>query len=152
MQMEQVTLKLLTPQLEAAERLARRRDVTIGQVLRDALAAELRRAGDVAKTSARADEQLLAPLRALLAPIVAEATGWTDLQNRLKSKGYAFREAGGGLALHAHPDGARLCKASELGTSYATLMRRFHAPFPGHSHRHLVARHLGRDDPLIDPF
>lgn len=146
MQVHEVTLKLLAPQLQAAQRLAQRRDVTIGQILRDALAAELRRASRAAKTPARADEQLLAPLRALLAAEIAEAAGWGDLQARLKARGYAFREAGGGLALHSFPEGTRLCKASELGASYSTLMRRFNAPFPGHAHRHLVERHLGHDD------
>lgn len=152
MQVHEVTLKLLAPQLRAAERLAQMRDVTVGQILREALAAELRRAGRAAKTPARADEQLLAPLRALLASDIAAASGWAELQNRLKAKGYAFREAGGGLALHSFPEGVRLCKASELGASYSALMRRFNAPFPGHAHRHLVERYLGRDDDVIEEF
>ncbi|MFT4959961.1 MAG: hypothetical protein ACI92Z_001038 [Paracoccaceae bacterium] len=58
-------------------------------------------------------------------------------------QGYALREAGGGLALHSHPEGVRMCKASELGHAYASLMRRFGAPFPTHSHRHLVDKNLG---------
>ena len=67
-------------------------------------------------------------------------------------------EAGGGLALHAHPKGTRLCKASELGHAYIPLMRRFQAPFPGHSHRHLIDKVLGsgwnadEDFCVIEPF
>ncbi|MBL4766811.1 MAG: hypothetical protein JKY94_03740 [Rhodobacteraceae bacterium] len=54
-----------------------------------------------------------------------------------------MREAGGGLALHSHPEGVRMCKASELGHAYVSLIRRFGAPFPTHSHRHLVDKILG---------
>ena len=50
------------------------------------------------------------------------------------------------MALHAWPSGTRLCKASDLGFSYGKLMRRLRAPFPGHSHAHLVKRHL--EDPV----
>ncbi len=145
-------MKLQEPLLRAAETLAKQRDVSVGQVVRDALAAELKRNTRPARTSARTEEQLLAPLRSLLAADLGQARGWTDLQARLRAKGYVLREAGGGLALHDFPQGRRLCKASELGHSYASLMRRFNAPFPGHSHDHLVVRHLGRSDDLIEPF
>ncbi len=138
--------------LRAAEQLSARRDVSLGQVVRDVLAAELRRASAPAKTSVRTEERLLAPLRALLAADLGQARDWGNLQARLRAKGFALREAGGGLALHDWPEGRRLCKASELGHSYASLMRRFDAPFPGHAHRHLVARHLGRRDDVIEPF
>lgn len=142
MRWQQIHMKIDTPLLRATEHLARERDITVGQVVRDALAAELRRVRRNAKTPVRADERLLAPLRALLAADMAAAKTWLDLQNKLKSKGYELREAGGGLAMYSFPEGARLCKASELGASYATLMRRFKAPFPGHAHRHLVDRVL----------
>ena len=45
--------------------------------------------------------------------------------------------------MHSHPEGRRLCKASELGHSYSTLMKRFGTPFPGHSHARLAERVLG---------
>lgn len=141
--METVTLKMPTAMVAAAGRLARARDVTPGQVLRDALAAEIRRASRNATPPNRAEEQLLAPIRALVAADFGEAHNWDDLTTRLRAKGYALREAGGGLALHSHPDGQRLCKASELGHAYGALMRRFGAPFPGHAHRHLAQRLLG---------
>lgn len=150
------TVQMPDPMLHALRDLARQRDVTVGQIMRDALAQELRRSTRLSKTPARADETLLAPLRALLASDMAVARTWHDLQNRLKSKGCALREAGGGLALHSHPDGTRLCKASELGASYATLMRRFNAPFPGHAHRALARRVMAsardRPDDVIEPF
>ena len=120
---------------------------------------EIKRATRNAKTPNRADELLLAPLRALLAASFGEARNWEDLQSRLHAKGYTLREAGGGLAVHSFPQGTRMCKASELGHAYASLMRRFGRPFPGHAHQHLVNRYLGNppdaepdDVDLIEPF
>lgn len=157
MDMHDVTVKLPAPLLQAAQRLAGRRDATLGHIIRAALSQEIRRSMRNAKTPNRADELLLAPLRALLAVDFAQAGNWDDLNARLAAKGYALREAGGGLALHAHPQGQRLCKASELGHAYSALMRRFNAPFPGHAHRHLVTKVLGQtgkdtDFDVIEPF
>ncbi len=152
-----VQLRLPEPMLRAASEIAREADITVGQLVRVALEAELKRRRKAAKTPNRAEERLLASLRTLLARDLAVAQGWADLQARLAAKGFAFREAGGGLALHSHPEGTRLCKASELGHSYGSFMRRFGAPFPGHSHRHLEARFLGTkedgavSDEVIDP-
>jgi len=158
MQVRQITIQLPAPLLDAAIRLAQQRDITVGQVLRAALSDEIKRANRNTKTPDRADELLLAPLQALLAADFGEARGWEDLQSRLRRKGYALREAGGGLALHSHPEGLRMCKASELGHAYSALMRRFGRPFPGHAHRHIADRVLGRarldigDESLIEPF
>ncbi len=96
-------------------------------------------------------EALLGPLRALLAVDLAKADGWDDLQERLARHGYTFRERGGGLALYCLNTAARLCKASDLGWSYADLMRRFGAAFPGHSHDGLAHRVLHRADPGAHP-
>ncbi|RKF16311.1 hypothetical protein D6850_01770 [Roseovarius spongiae] len=161
MRTEHVTLRLPTEAVQAVRRLAHARDITPGQFMREAIGAEIRRSTRNAKTPNRADEQLLGPLRVLLASDFARATSWEDLNDRLCAKGYALREAGGGLALHEAPGGARLCKASELGHAYGALMRRFGAPLPGHAHRHLADRILGtarpRDAPpddfdVIEPF
>ncbi len=136
MDLRAVTVKLPEPLIAAALRMAGERDVSLGQVIRAALAGEIQRAGRNVTPPNRAEEQLLA------ADFV-EARSWQELDQRLKDKGYALREAGGGLALHSHPQGARMCKASELGHAYSTLMRRFAAPFPHHRHRHLADKLLG---------
>ena len=148
--MHPVTIGLPEPLLRAAEDLAKARDTSLGAVIRAALGAELRRANLPAKTPNRADERLVDPLRALLAADFGAARNWPDLQSRLAAKGYALREAGGGLALHALPCGTRLCKASELGHAYASLMRRFGAPFPGHSQTWLNRRVLHEKGPPAD--
>ncbi|WP_224816579.1 relaxase/mobilization nuclease domain-containing protein [Hasllibacter sp. MH4015] len=100
--------------------------------------------GDAARTPVQAEERhdLLAPIRARLAADLAQATGWQDLQARLARHGFTFRERGGGLALYSTKTAARICKASELGWAYADLVRRFGAPFPGHSHTHVADRVL----------
>ncbi len=141
--MESVFVKLPAPTLEALNRIARQEDVSVGQVIRDALSRDFRRR-EKAKNVRRADERLVAPLRALLADDFAYAESWADLQNRLAGKEYSLREAGGGLCLH-HLNGARICKGSELGYGYASLMRKFGRPFPGHRHKWLSDRMLGTD-------
>lgn len=150
MDMRPISLKLPAPLLQAAVLLAQDRDCSLGALIRTALNAEIKRAGSPAKTPNRADERLVDPLRALLAVDFGEARNWPDLQQRLAAKGFALREAGGGLALHSHPDGARLCKASELGHAYASLMRRFGQPFPDHSQRWLERHVLQQKAPLPD--
>ena len=146
MKRETCTIFLGSPLRLAALDLAVKHDISLGQLLRRALAKEIARANN-AKPPVRADEQLLAPLRARLATDMAHATGWADLDQRLRKKGNILRIAGGGLALHDWPGDRRICKASELGFSYSRLMRRFHAPFPNHPHQWLEHRMLA---PLED--
>lgn len=141
MDMHPVTFGLPEPLLRAAQELADARDISLGAVIRTALSAEVRRANCPAKTPNRADKRLVDPLRALFAVDFGEARTWPELQSRLAAKGFILREAGGGLALHAFAGGQRLCKASELGHAYASLMRRFGKPFPGHS-QHWLNHHV----------
>ena len=137
---------------EAAINLAVEQDISLGQLVRIALTKEIARANN-AKPPVRADERLLAPLRARLAHDLAHATNWVDLENRLKNKGYILRVAGGGLALHDWPSDQRTCKASELGFSYSKLMRRFRKPFPSHPYRWLEHRMLELpEDAGVDVF
>lgn len=133
MTMQTVTLKLPDVMLQAAQKLAAQNDVTVGQIVRDLLTREMREANR-AKTSDRTDEQLLASLQTLLASDMARASSWQDLADRLSRHGYDLRPAGGGLTLHQSSCGARLCKASELGFAYGTLVRRFGEAMPGHPH------------------
>ena len=135
-----VTIKLSEPMIAALRDLAVRDDVSVGQLVRLALDKELRRRAE-AKTPIRADERLVAPLRALLADDMAYAKSWTDLSARLAAKGYALAESGGGLILLDSASGQRLCKGSELGYGYAALLRKFDAPFPQHRHVWLAEKH-----------
>ncbi|MYM55589.1 hypothetical protein [Thalassovita mangrovi] len=136
MAMTPVELKLHPEMLRAAAALARDRDITVGQLVRDLLAREISKARQ-ARPPSRADERLVAPLRARLAPILAKAETWDEMQRALAAHDFALRAAGGGLALHTLRGNRRVCKASELGFSYLKLMRRLNAPFPGHPHHWL---------------
>ena len=159
---ETLIIRMPKAQKDSLLLLARRRDQTPGQIMRDLLAAELSR--KPAKTPNRADERLVARLQRLLAPVMAEAQDWPGLAEALYREGFEIRPAGGGLTLHELPSGRRLCKSSELGFAYSRLVRRFGAPMPGHPHqmRHILGRgralSLGaptRDDAdfdLIEPF
>ena len=134
MNTETVTLKLPRAMAFALRQLAAETDVTPGHIIRDAITRDLIRR-QKAKTPIRADETLIAPLRALLADDFAYSNNWADLLLRLTTKNYTLAESGDGLVLQDRATGTRLCKGSELGYSYAHLMRRFDAPFPGHSHQ-----------------
>jgi len=146
--MRDVSIRLPEEMVEALRALAARHDVTPGQVIRTAISRELQRAGQRAKTPNRADERLVASLQALLAPDIAVARDWDDLNARLGRHGYRLSAAGGGLALFAH-GGRKLCKGSELGVPYRTLVRRFGRALPGHPHG-AVGLVDARDDPLIE--
>ncbi|MCK0096112.1 relaxase/mobilization nuclease domain-containing protein [Yoonia sp. F2084L] len=138
--MDRAIIQMPPEMVAALRQIAGDEDTSVDVVIRGAIKRDLYRRTR-AKSARRADEQLVAPLRALLADDLAYANGWDDLQARLSRKGYELREAGGGLALH-DTAGARLCKGSDLGYSYTRLMRRFGAPFPGHSHRYLYTKQL----------
>lgn len=138
-----IHLKLPRAMILALQQLAGKDDVSVGQIIREAISRDLTRR-QKAKTPLRVDEQLVAPLRALLADDFAYAKNWTDLQTRLHQKGYQLAEAGGGLVLQTI-NGARICKGSEIGYGYALLMRRFNAPFPGHAHQYMVFKMLAEN-------
>lgn len=126
--METVRFGLPAETLRALKMIAMSEDISVGQVVRDAIERDLFRRQRARKPD-RADERLVAPLRALLADDFAYAKDWGDLNRRLATKGFIVIPAGGGIALHK-ADGTRLCKGSDLGYSYATLLRRFKSPLP----------------------
>lgn len=133
MTLETDTLKLSQELLSDAGRVASAQDVTIGHLVRALLAKEVARRLHP-ETLNRADESLIAALQALLAKDMAEADDWDDLGARLGRHGYELCPAGGGVALHKASCGTRICKGSELGFSYRTLVRRFEMAMPGHPH------------------
>ena len=139
METQELTLKLPVPLIAALRKIAADDDVSVGQIIREAIDRDLRRRA-AAKTPVRADERLVAPLRALLAADFAHATSWDDLARRLHGKGYTLAESGGGLILLDQTTGQRICKGSELGYGYAQLLRKFEAPFPNHRHSWLLGR------------
>jgi hypothetical protein len=137
--MESVTFKLPGDVVARVEQIAHDEDVSVGQIIRLALERDFHRR-DTLSSHPRCPEQHLAPIRENLRADFLAAEGWSDLKTRLIEKGYSLREAGGGLALHDAITGRFLCRSSELGFGYPTLLRRFATPFPGHSHTWLLDR------------
>lgn len=136
--------------LRAARDVAARREITVQQLLKDALTSKLARAHRGARSPARVDERTLDLMRARFGRDFAMARDWADLQRRCLGKGAALREAGGGLALFSLATGARLCKASDVGASLQHLRRRFGTPFPAEALARIAADALS--DEVIEPF
>lgn len=132
MDLESVTLKLPRDLLSGAQRLATARDVTIGHLVRHLLKREVERQLST-KGRVATDERLLTALQALLARDLAQASGWDDLAERLRPHGYALHPSDGDIALFKKSCGTRVCKGSELGVSYATLVKRFGGHMAGQS-------------------
>jgi hypothetical protein len=77
---DHVNVKLDPEILADMQRAAEEDDVSVGQLVRHAIIQELRRRR-IAKTTVRADERLLGPLRALLADDFAYEKDWSYVAN-----------------------------------------------------------------------
>ena len=116
MDMTEIPLKVPPEMLAVLDRLAVEQDVTVGHLIRETLDAKLSKKCD-ARPPVRADERLVATMRARLAPIFGSSTDWQELEQKLHAEGYELRPAGGELALHSWPEDVRLCKTCLLYTS-----------------------------------
>ncbi|MFY0633979.1 MAG: hypothetical protein JXQ91_09200 [Vannielia sp.] len=143
--MQRISFQVSNATLSELMDEARGDDISVGDLLRDAVRRELRRRHPSSNMSRRPDDQQIARLAERVGPAFAEAESWDRLVTSLEGLGYELRPSGGGLVVCEAPGGQRLCSASELGYAYARLIHRFGGPFPGHSHRHLVERVLGTE-------
>lgn len=57
---------------------------------------------------------------------------WAELELKLEKIDLKMKPSGGGLALWEISTDKRVCKSSEVGWSYSTLVKRFKCPMPGH--------------------
>lgn len=135
--MESVTFKLPKDVVSRLEQVARDEDVSVGQIIRLALERDFHRRESF-KSRPRVEERLLAPIRSLLSDAFIQSKDWSTLKQKLVDKGYVLRESGGGLALHDGINGRFICRTSEIGFGYPTLMRQMGGAFPGHSHSWLI--------------
>lgn len=129
MDLESVTLKLPRELLSGAQRVATAREVTIGHMVRQLLKREVDRQLS-SKDSGVVGEGLISAVQALLARDMADASGWDDMAERLRPHGYALGPCDGGVALIKSSCGTRVCRGSELGFSYANLVKRFGSQMP----------------------
>jgi hypothetical protein len=131
MNSDTVMLKLPPSFLNDANSDAANQDVTIGHLVRQLLKKEVERRLQ-GKMPDKPDEPLIAALQALLCRDMSAARNWQDLAIRLRRHGYEVRPAGGRLTLYKSSCGTRICKASELGFAYRTLVNRFACAMPDH--------------------
>ena len=129
--MEWIDIKLHAELSDAARAIARKRGVTVSQLMRDLIADEVRRTKS-ARPIVRTEERIVSPLQARLSGDLTHALSWHDLKNRLARKGYSLIGSGAGLALNDIATGRRVCDVSDLGVSYGRLVERIGQPFPGH--------------------
>ena len=112
--------------LQAADLAARARLLPLAGLLRR-LSAEIERG----RTERRIIRAALTVADAL-EPEFRQATGWHDLQRRLKARGFVLRlDHPGALALHVWPEDRRLPPIGLFGWSLPSLSVRFRESFPG---------------------
>ncbi|GAB5437686.1 MAG: hypothetical protein FalmKO_28110 [Falsiruegeria mediterranea] len=77
---------------------------------------------------ARIDCETASLLRAILLPLFASATSWTDLIDKLEAKGFHPMFRTGQLCLTKQSDGSRICGLRFLGLDIYELVLRFGRP------------------------
>jgi len=95
-------------------------------------------------TRERGPERPPPEIVSVVSAAVASSSSWHEVQDRLAAHDLEYFERGGGVALRAKSNGDYVAKASMVGPGYASLVERFGAPFPGHSHTWLAERVLDR--------
>ena len=104
----------------ALQEIAACEDSSVGQLIRDAIAKDLRHRRRAAHAD-RTRMAILPQLQASLADDFAWSNGWIDLQNRLARKGYSLCDTGGELTVSRLGDDRPVCNVVELGFSHARL-------------------------------
>lgn len=127
MNTQTITLPLPTPLLAALRSLAGDRQDTLDRLVRGMLDREVMRLRS-AQAGQRLRAERISRLRSLLAPVIAAAAGWADLQARLALFGFELRPDGQTIALHDRATGEWQCRGSDLGLAYPLLARRFGGP------------------------
>ena len=89
-------------------------------------------------------ETPLKQLRSKFSDAVDASRSWDELQVMLEMDGVELAPRGGGLILRSVSTQKVICKASELGFGYAALIKIFNDGFPGHSHKWIAERALGK--------
>jgi hypothetical protein len=147
-----VNIRMSLAMRDALEELAVETDMSIGQLVREALHRFLgefwsdageKQNGEASMPSP--NDQVLERCRQAVTQALSVANDWKTMQDTLASRGCEYRALGGGLAMFDTSDGSYLCKASSVGPGYSKLIKRFRAPFPGHPHTWLADRVLARD-------
>ena len=120
-----VTLELPPDLFFAVHELASEQQGTVSKVVEELVTEQLCRKKGVKTRPGPPNEKLVFALQTLLFRDMAEASGWRDLDARLRKHGHFLRISIGGLSLHTRTSGQKLCHTHDLGFSYGTFIRRF---------------------------
>lgn len=123
--MRDVSLKLPDTLIQRLQKMARDRDVTVGQLIREAIARDLND-----DTPPEAPKPVAQSKPVTLGDAFVAATGWHDLIRRLRDLGVFVTESGGDLLVRALSDQSTICRSSDLGHRYMDLRKRFQSPLP----------------------
>jgi hypothetical protein len=115
-----VTMRLPDDLLASLTEAARAGGCSPADILRGALVATL-----------AARSKAVTPRDVGVRQAVRDATGWTDLQTRLRGLGFMLRADGGSVMLHDWPRDRPLIRAEAAGIDPVALTLRFGVPFPG---------------------
>jgi hypothetical protein len=128
MELTELTLKLPPDRIRALNQMAAERDVTVGQLLRDTIDRELYLSRPARAIPPRSKERLSAPVQSVLAAVFSDASDWTDLQDRLRLKGFELQMDRGTMTLYRWPRREPICPAADAGFSADLLQSRFQHP------------------------
>jgi len=146
-----VNVRMSVSMRDALEELAVETDMSVGQLVREALQrflaevwAHTGEEQNVDTSTPSPDDSVLERCRQAVRQALSLASDWKTMQGILATNGYEYRALGGGLTMFDTTDGRYLCKASDVGPGYSKLIKRFRAPFPGHPHTWLADRVLSK--------
>ncbi len=120
-----VTVQLPADLVMAVHDLATEQEDTIARLVESLVVDHLHSKKGAQQRPPPVSERLVFALQKLLFRDMAEATGWEDLDRRMRRHGYYLKIAWGGLSLHTETSGQKLCHTHDLGFSYGTFVRRF---------------------------
>lgn len=142
-----VSIRMSLAMRDALEELAVETDMSIGQLVREALQRfldEVWSQPHEVTVASSAAQSVPESCREAVSAALPVAKDWQTMQAILATHGCEYRAHGGGLAVFDTADGRYLCKASAVGPGYSMLIKRFRAPFPGHPHSWLADRILSK--------
>lgn len=101
----------------------------------------------IAVASANDEVATWASEKRSFAAAVDQSTNWHALRAALQKDNLDIIPKGGGIALVRADSKDHICKASEAGFGYPSLIKRFGEGFPGHAHGWLADRILDQNSP-----
>jgi len=153
MQKPDVKISVSLPRIlaDALTGIAEAFDLTTGAVVREALTQFLKNvendySGTNAENNKLPDQDLRNDAyKKIFVYAVNSSKNWNQLQSKLAQDSLEIAPKGGGLVLRIANTNQDICKASEAGFGYSSLIKKFKSGFPGHNHQWLAIRVLAEE-------